>query len=154
VIVRDFEPADEPACRALYQELVEVHRALYPDGNVGGEFQPEERMLVAEEDGRVVGYVGLRRHPKSVELEPVVVARDHRGRGAGRALVERAVEEARAEGEGVKRVYVSPVGRNRDAIAFFHSVGLDTIGYVHLQLDLEPRERRPGESIAGREFRV
>ena len=152
MIVRDFEPTDEPACRALYEELVEVHRALYPDGNVSGEFQPEERMLVAEEDGRVVGYVGLRRHPKSVELEPVVVAQDHRGRGAGRALVERGVEEARAA--GVKRVYVSPVGRNRDAIAFFHSVGLDTIGYVHLQLDLEPRERRPAERLAGRDFRV
>jgi N-acetylglutamate synthase-like GNAT family acetyltransferase len=152
VIVRDFEPADEPACRALFEELVEVHRALYPDGNVGGEFQREERMLVAEEGGRVVGYVGLRRHPKSVELEPVIVGQDHRGRGAGRALVERAVEEARAA--GVKRVYASPVGRNRDAIAFFHSVGLDTVGYVHVQLDLEPRKRRPAERIAGREFRV
>jgi N-acetylglutamate synthase-like GNAT family acetyltransferase len=152
VIVRDFEPADEPACRALFAELVEVHRALYPDGNVGGEFQLEEWMLVAEEDGRVVGYVGLRRHPKSVELEPVIVGQDNRGCGAGRALVERAVEEARAA--GVTRVYASPVGRNRDAIAFFHSVGLDTLGYVHVQLDLEPRERRPAERIAGREFRV
>ena len=152
MIVRDFEPADEPACRTLFAELVEVHRALYPDGNVGGEFQLEERMLVAEDAGRVLGYVGLRRHPKSVELEPVVVEQAQRGRGVGRALVERAVEEARAA--GVQRVYVSPVGRNRDAIAFFHSVGLDTIGYVHLQLDLEPRERRSGERLAGRDFRV
>lgn len=152
MIVREFEPGDEPACRALFEELVEVHRALYPDGNVGGEFQLEERMLVAEDDGRVLGYVGLRRHPNSVELEPVIVGQNSRGRGVGRALVERAVEEAR--NEGVKRIYASPVGRNRDAIAFFHSVGLDTVGYVHVQLDLEPRERRPADRIAGREFRV
>lgn len=152
MIVRDYEPRDEPACRALFDELVEVHRVLYPDGKIGAEFQLEEWMLVAEEAGAVVGYVGLRRHPRSVELEPVVVGRDHRGRGAGRALVERAVGEARAL--GVQRVYVSPTGRNRDAIAFFHSVGLDTIGYVHLQLDLEPRERRTGERLADREFRV
>ena len=152
MIVRDYQPGDEPACRGLFEELVEVHRALYPDGNVGGEFQVEERMLVAEEDGRVVGYVGLRRHPKSVELEPVIVGRDARGSGVGRALVERAIEEARAE--GISRIYASPTGRNSPAIAFFNSVGLDTLGYVHLQLDLVPRERRPGERIAGREFRV
>lgn len=152
MIVRDYEPRDEPACRALFDELVEVHRALYPDGNVGGEFQLEERMLVAEEDGRVIGYLGLRRHPRSVEVEPIIVGQDHRGSGAGRALVERAVEEARAL--GVQRIYASPTGRNRDAIAFFRSVGLDTIGYVHLQLDLEPRERRTGERLADREFRV
>jgi N-acetylglutamate synthase-like GNAT family acetyltransferase len=152
VIVRRYEPGDEAACRALFDELVEVHRALYPDGDIAAEFRLEERMLVAEDEGRVVGYVGLRRHPRSVELEPVVVAQDQRGRGAGRALVERAVEEARAE--GVLRVYASPTGRNRDAIAFFHSVGLDTVGYVHVQLDLEPRERHPAERIAGREFRV
>ena len=79
MIVRDYQPGDEPACRGLFEELVEVHRALYPDGNVGGEFQVEERMLVAEEDGRVVGYVGLRRHPKSVELEPVIVGQSARG---------------------------------------------------------------------------
>jgi N-acetylglutamate synthase-like GNAT family acetyltransferase len=152
VIVREYEPRDEPACRALFDELVEVHRALYPDGNIRADFQLEERILVADDEGRVVGYVGLRRHPKSVELEPVVVAQDQRGRGVGRALVQRAVDEARVE--GVRRVYVSPTGRNRDAIAFFHSVGLDTIGYVHLQLDLEPRERHPAERMAGREFRV
>jgi N-acetylglutamate synthase-like GNAT family acetyltransferase len=152
VIVREYEPRDEPACRALFDELVEVHRALYPDGNIRADFQLEERILVADDEGRVVGYVGLRRHPKSVELEPVVVAQDQRGRGVGRALVQRAVDEARVE--GVRRVYVSPTGRNQDAIAFFHSVGLDTIGYVHLQLDLEPRERHPAERLAGREFRV
>jgi N-acetylglutamate synthase-like GNAT family acetyltransferase len=152
VVVREYQQGDEPACRALFEELVEVHRALYPDGKIAADFQLEERMLVAEEAGRVLGYVGLRRHPMSVELEPVIVGRDNRGRGVGRALVERAVEEARAA--GVQRVYASPTGRNRDAIAFFHSVGLDTVGYVHVQLDLEPRERRPAERIAGCEFRV
>ncbi len=152
MIVREYEPGDEPACRALFEELVDVHRALYPDGKIGADFRLEERMLVAEEAGSVLGYVGLRRHPKSMELEPVIVGQDHRGRGVGRALLERAIEEARAA--GVERIYASPAGRNRDAISFFHSVGLDTLGYVHLQLDLQERERRPAERIAGREFRA
>jgi N-acetylglutamate synthase-like GNAT family acetyltransferase len=152
VIVREYQQGDEPACRALFEELVEFHRALYPDGKIAADFQLEERMLVAEEAGRVLGYVGLRLHPKSVELEPVIVGGDNRGRGVGRALVERAVEEARAA--GVQRVYASPTGRNRDAIAFFHSAGLDTLGYVHVRLDLDERERRPAEHLADREFRA
>jgi len=69
----------------------------------------------------------------------------------GRALVERVVTEARAE--GVTQVYAQPAGRNRDALAFFNTVGLDVVAYLRVQLDLTPRERRPGEQLAGREFR-
>jgi hypothetical protein len=71
----------------------------------------------------------------------------------GRALVERVVEQARAE-EGVTQLYAQPAGRNRDAFAFFNAVGLDLLAYVRLQLDLEPRDRRPGETLGGRVFRV
>jgi GNAT superfamily N-acetyltransferase len=92
------------------------------------------------------------RHPHSAEIEPIVVDREYRGRGVGQALVERVVQEARAS--GVTQVYAQPAGRNRDALAFFHSVGLDVVAYLRVQLDLEPRERRPGERIADREFRV
>jgi len=31
---------------------------------------------------------------------------------------------------------------------------LDVLGHVRVQLDLEPRERRAGERVAGREFRI
>ena len=152
MIVREYESADEPVCRALFEELVEIHRALYPDGNVGSTFGPEGRLFVAEDDGRVVGYAGMLRHPHSAEIEPIVVDREYRGRGVGQALVERVVQEARAS--GVTQVYAQPAGRNRDALAFFHSVGLDVVAYLRVQLDLEPRERRRGERIADREFRV
>jgi len=70
----------------------------------------------------------------------------------GRALAERIIEEAKA-GEAL-RVFVRPTARNRDAIAFFHELGFDVLGYVQLQLELEPRDRRPGERIAGRAFKV
>jgi N-acetylglutamate synthase-like GNAT family acetyltransferase len=152
VIVRDYRAEDEAACRALFQELVEVHRGLYPDAEIGATFQVEGRLLVAEEKGRVVGYAGMLRHPHSFEVEPIVIAGDHRGRGVGRALIERVVSEARAE--GVTQVYAQPTGRNAEALAFFNSVGLDVLAYARVQLDLRPRDRRPGETIAGREFRV
>jgi GNAT superfamily N-acetyltransferase len=152
VIVREYAPADAEACSKLFEELVETHRELYPDGVMGSEFRPEGRLFVAEDDGRIVGYTGLLLHGHRAEIEPIVVARDRRGTGVGRALAERIVQEARDL--GAARVFARPVARNREAIAFFHSIGLDTLGYVHLQLDLESRERQPGETIAGHEFRV
>ena len=152
MIVREYRAEDEPACRALFEELVEVHRGLYPDAEIRGAFQIEGRLLVAEDEGRVVGYAGMLRHPHSVEVEPIVIARGQRGRGVGRALIDRVVSEARAE--GVTQVYAQPAGRNADALAFFNSVGLDVLAYTRVQLDLTPRDRRPGETIAGCEFRV
>jgi N-acetylglutamate synthase-like GNAT family acetyltransferase len=153
VVVRDYRAEDEDACRALFEELVDVHRRLYPDAEIGAAFNVEGRLLVAERAGEVVGFAGMLRHPHSVEIEPIVIAPGQRGNGVGRALVERVVEEARAE-EGVTQVYAQPAGRNRDAFAFFNAVGLDVLAYVRLQLDLEPRPRRPGEALGDREFRV
>jgi N-acetylglutamate synthase-like GNAT family acetyltransferase len=153
VIVRDYRAADEDACAALFEELVEVHRRLYPDAQIGAAFSPEGRLLVAEDDGEVVGFAGMLRHPHSIEIEPIVISPGRRGVGVGRALVERVVEEARGQ-DGVTQVYAQPAGRNREALAFFNSVGLDVLAYARLQLDLEPRERRTGETLCGREFRV
>jgi GNAT superfamily N-acetyltransferase len=152
MVVREYRPDDEAVCRALFEELVETHRTLYPDGDIRGTFSPEGRIFVAEADGRVVGFAGMLRHPHSVEVEPIVIEPGRRGRGVGRALIERVVSEARAE--GVTQVYAQPAGRNADALAFFNSVGLDVLAYLRVQLDLTPRDRRPGETIAGRDFRV
>jgi GNAT superfamily N-acetyltransferase len=152
MVVREYAPADAEACARLFEELVEKHRDLYPDAEIGATFQVEGRLLVAEDDGCVVGYAGMLRHPHSVEVEPIVIASGHRGRGVGRALIARVVSEARAE--GVTQVYAQPAGRNAAALAFFNSVGLDVLAYLRVQLDLTPRDRRPGETIAGRDFRV
>jgi ribosomal protein S18 acetylase RimI-like enzyme len=152
VIVREYRSEDEDACRALFAELVEAHRELYPDGGVGGTFELPERVFVAEADGAVVGYAGLIAHGKRCELEPIVVSAAARGRGAGRALAERVVAEARAS--GAIGVFVRPVGRNASAIAFFRSVGFDVLAFVRLQIDFDERERHPGETIAGVEFLV
>jgi len=152
VIVRDYDARVLEVCRALFHELVETHRAHYPDGEIGEAFELSDRTFVAEVEGRVVGYAGLIWHGQRAELEPIVVARSHRGTGAGDALVARVVQEARDA--GAVRVFARPTARNAKAIAFFHAAGFDVLGYVQLQIDLEPRERRPGEHVAGRAFRV
>jgi N-acetylglutamate synthase-like GNAT family acetyltransferase len=152
VIVRDYEQGDRDACRVLFDELVETHRALYPGTQVGSKFELRGRILVAEDGGRVVGYAGLLWHGRRAELEPIVVTHDQRAHGVGRALAERVVQEAR--NAGAARIFVRPAARNREAIMFFHSIGFDVLGYVELQVDFEPRERQMGERIAARDFRV
>lgn len=152
MIVRDYERGDCEACRALFDELVETHRALYPGAEIGRTFGLDGRIFVAEDEGRVVGYAGLLWHGRRDELEPIVVAPDQRARGIGRALAERVAKEARVAGDA--RIFVRPAARNRKAIMFFHSVGFDVLGYVELQVDFEQRERQIGERIAARDFRV
>ena len=69
-----------------------------------------------------------------------------------RALAEAVVAAAREL--GFPRVRVRPVGRNTEAIRFFHAVGFDVLGRVDVRRDLEPISRRPGERIADRDFRA
>jgi GNAT superfamily N-acetyltransferase len=120
--------------------------------DIDGEFGPEGRIFVAEEQGEVVGYARLRWRGRRAQLEPIVVAQASRARGAGRMFVQRVVQAAR-DG-GAVRISVQPTARNREAIMFFHSVGFDVLGYIELQIDFEPREREVGERIAARDFRV
>lgn len=46
------------------------------------------RFIVAEEQGRIVGCVQMRRHGDADELSSLVVVRSHRGRGVARLLIE------------------------------------------------------------------
>jgi len=60
--------------------------------------------LVAEEEGVVVGAIGLESFDSVALLRSAVVARHLRSTGVGRQLVERALE--RADREGVNDVYL------------------------------------------------
>ena len=161
--IRPYEDGDLAACRTLWAELTQTHRDLYDDQSFGGddpgrgfdhylaEDRPE-RLWVAEADGGVVGLAGLLVTDDHAELEPIVVADAARGRGTGRALAEAVVAAARDL--GFPRVRVRPVGRNTEAIRFFHALGFDVLGRVDLRIDLEPWPREPGERIADRDFSV
>ena len=163
--IRPFEEQDTGACRALWGELTRAHRALYDDASIGGDDPGSgfdaylgefagARKWVAERGGSVVGFVGLIIRGKQGEIEPVVVSFDARGQGIGQALVETAVEAARAE--GVDQLKASPVARNSHAIDFFHSLGFTALGHVDLLMDFRHPAAywQPGERVAGREFDV
>jgi GNAT superfamily N-acetyltransferase len=94
-------------------------------------------VLVAEEDGEVVGLVNAHFRPQLHHLAPVgtidelVVDEDRRGRRIGERLVEEVLEEARRRGADV--VEVTTHYRRERAHAFYRRCGFEdtSIKLVH-----------------------
>jgi len=91
-------------------------------------------VLVAESDtGDVVGRLSLARdpHPASRHVADLglMVAASHRRRGIGRALLEAAVDWARAHGIQKLELHVFP--HNAPAIALYEAFGFRREGYRH-----------------------
>ena len=164
--VRNYRPADLAACRSLWVELTEWHRQIYGSPEIGGadpgrkfdehlERVGAQRIWLATIDGEVVGMVGVIQTEDEIELEPIVVSGQWRGRGIGRQLAERVMAEAQAAGMG--QLLARPVARNAAAIRFFHDLGFDALGQIELVLDFRPAPDqvwRPGATIADRDLRV
>lgn len=162
--IRDYQPADYDACRALWKELTDRHRVIYDDPTIGGddpgkEFDsylanPKRRASwVVEDQGRVVALAGLLVDGSEAEIEPVVVSERHRSGGIGTMLVKHAIEQARRP--DAAHVSVKPVARNREAISFFVKLGFDLLGRVELFQTLSGTSRnkwKPGISIHGQEL--
>jgi len=79
------------------------------------------RVLVAVDDGRVVGHVQLVDAPGGVELLTLAVAEDRQGEGIGRALVERAIEACRDA--GVETLCVATAAASTGNLRFYQRLG-------------------------------
>lgn len=104
VTVRDYTPADQAACLALYREgllggqLAENDTGLDIDDielayarSAGSGF-----WVAQTNDGRVVGMIGVQQHePGTAEIRRLRVAADVRRRGIGSKLLTRALEFCR-----------------------------------------------------------
>ena len=166
-MIRGYRDSDLETCRSLWVQLTEWHREIYDSPKIGGdnpglqfdghlERIGADRIWLAEVDGRVVGMVGLmpENEDGDLEMEPLIVSPEARGSGIGRRLVEHVFAVARELG---RDVMVRAVGRNAEAIRFYHEMGFDAIGYVELFHDSRPESDQPwldGETVADRRFRV
>ena len=165
VEIRDYQPSDFARCRELWAELTKWHRRIYEDPTIGGDDpgkafetyieRPElHRAWVAVVGAEVVGLTGLIVRGEEGDLEPLIVAPQHRRKGIGTRLVERVVAEAGRL--GLRFLSARPVARNVEALRFFVDTGFDILGHVDLFQDLRspsPRRWRDGMAIHGRKLR-
>ena len=80
--------------------------------------------FVAKEEGKIIGCCGLRDISGEGEITNVVVDSDCRGRGIGRALVEKMAVYVRDElGKSRMTVNASPFG-----VPFYHKIGFRNLG--------------------------
>lgn len=142
--IRIAQSGDVPALLDLWQEMADLHRALDPRfdliGDDGQAFQAyvrralastEARVLVAEESGRVAGFIiGLLRRPGSVpgratsgHISDIGVTADHRNRGFGRALYQAL--EAWFRERGVRGITLNVAFANTPAQAFWRRLGFE-----------------------------
>jgi N-acetylglutamate synthase-like GNAT family acetyltransferase len=139
--IRNYTPVDLDVCRALWAEMVQQHRDIYEDQSIGGdnpglEFDKHLELVgldsiwLAESEGEVIGFTSLIKKDQEAEIEPIVVAHKHRGKGVGEGLIKHAVEEAKKL--NILCLYVRPVARNKDAISFFYDCGFRTVGHIQL----------------------
>ena len=143
-IVRRATPADLPRIGRLGALLVEEHydfdprRFLAARPRTPADYasfmsaqleDPDMTVLVADENGDVVGYAYAAveghdymalRGPAGV-LHDVVVDPEHRGRGVGRLLLDAALQFLRSR--GAPRVVLSTAARNEAAQRLFASAG-------------------------------
>jgi GNAT superfamily N-acetyltransferase len=150
VVVRAAVAGDLDAVADLWLEIMDFHHALderhwncAPDGRekfrewMGSALDDDERaVLVAEAEGRVVGFAHamMRGGPPVVVprrtgfVTDMVVAAGHRRSGIGRRLF-RAVE-AWCRERGADEVTLTTAVRNEGALAFWREMGFESWTYT------------------------
>lgn len=82
--------------------------------------------VAKDEEGRVVGYIATYIVRDEAFVENVCVAEDNRRQGVGKALVERAIENCKANGASFLSLEVRR--SNTAAIALYSGLGFDIEG--------------------------
>lgn len=115
-VALEWHTGDREALRPLF--------ALADDSAVQlDRYIAEGRVLAAAEAGAVIGHLQLTDGEEigDIELKSLAVAEDRQGRGVGRALVERAIRECRAD--GFRRLLVATAAADIDNLRFYQKRG-------------------------------
>jgi ribosomal-protein-alanine N-acetyltransferase len=88
--------------------------------------RPSASLLTAESNRTVVGFSVLWFAADEGELGDLAVDPEHRGRGIGRTLLNRSIEEARLR--GARSLYLEVRESNEAARALYQTAGFETVG--------------------------
>jgi ribosomal-protein-alanine N-acetyltransferase len=99
-----------------------------------------ETFVVAEEDGKIVGYImcriemglsnfGLSGVAKKGHVVSVAVLHEHRRKGVGKALVLKALDGMR--GYGAKQCYLEVRVTNQEAISLYKKLDFEVARTIH-----------------------
>ena len=141
--IRPAGPDDAAAIAAIYAHYVERTAASFEESPPGPEVVGARMaaiaraglpFLVAEDEGRVIGYAYL--HPyhersayRRTAEDSVYVAAGARGRGIGRALLERLLEEG--ERAGIREVIaIIALTDERTSVELHRALGFDEMGLL------------------------
>jgi phosphinothricin acetyltransferase len=142
-MIRAAEPRDAPAIAEIYAHYVGTSAASFEESAPGADVMAERMrgiadadlpFLVAEEEGRLLGYAYLHRyHERSAYRhtaeDSVYVAADARGKGVGRALLERLLEAG--EAAGVREVVaIIALTEERTSADLHRAFGFEDVGVL------------------------
>lgn len=148
--LREFLTNDLEECVLLYRQMVDHHREIYEDSTIPYNDEEIRKKLqrtddnyvkiVAEKGKRIVGLLTIDIKGRTCELDEILVDKDMRGRGIGRAfadfLKKTAVERGCAE------IQTSFAARNLKALNFYHrEVGLNCLGMIQIFMPLTEKGR-------------
>lgn len=156
--IRSFRGSDAAACQQLYREgliggqIAQNDTGLDIDDIESAYMKvPGNHMWVAEVDGRVIGMIGVIHSDGTAEIRRLRVREDHRRRGVGSALLEKAL--AFCQENNYLKVALDTFVEREPAIRLFEKfhfrVGR-TRNYggkelLYFYLDLYTREDKDGE---------
>jgi len=138
VKIRPFRDEDTDTLCMFKEESV---KANFPDAQFNtGMFREiltrtakknPQLVMVAEEDGRIAGYLWLKIITSTVgkfgRFEHLFVVADYRGRGIARQLMQHAEDYCRKH--GIKKVKLTVTKTNKDAISLYSSLGYEVMRY-------------------------
>jgi phosphinothricin acetyltransferase len=126
---------DREAILAIYQQGIATGIATLetepPDWEWWDQSHKPECRLVAEQDGRVVAWAALtsvshRPCYRGVAEETIYVADDAQGRGIGRTLMQRLVQESERAGYWTLQAAIFP--ENAASLALHEACGFRSVG--------------------------
>ena len=123
--------------------------ALWQDPNVVGSDVAGEEVIVAELDGRIVGYVTMEDRGEELELVNIDVRRAYQGRGIGSRLVQFLEQRAVREGKGALTLGTS---RNAEGVAWKSLGWWQKLGYTVTGEEQNAWTKSIGEGV--REIRM